>query len=203
MHTRSHTLCAALTEICCPQIARASVMNASPRRIMNTLGWRFMMAAITGSLRASARLARSQYSGFMQGKAGEKILRLHLHYAVLAREREVHGAALDVGAHGGGIVELQREDREDVAHAALLDLGARPQLVQDGGRLRVEPHVPRPARLVDLAHRLHLDPGAENMKNPRLEDAAQRSARQPAVGQADHRVVARVPLPVPGSVAAV
>jgi hypothetical protein len=48
-----------LTEICWPQMARASVMNGSPRRIMNTLGcWR-MIPAITGSLRR-ARFALSQ-----------------------------------------------------------------------------------------------------------------------------------------------
>jgi hypothetical protein len=32
--TRFHTLCAAFTEICWPQIARARVMNGSPRTVM-------------------------------------------------------------------------------------------------------------------------------------------------------------------------
>ena len=57
---RFHTAWAALTEICWPQIARARVMNASPRRTMNTFGCARMIAAITGSRRASERRARSQ-----------------------------------------------------------------------------------------------------------------------------------------------
>src|SRR5258705_3278050 len=131
MQTRFHTLCAAFTEICWPQMARESVMNASPRRIMNTLGWRFMIAAITGSRFASARLARFQYSGgfmpplgsgFMQRKIDEQVLRLHLHHAILAGQRQVDGPAANVGAHQRRVLEPEGEDREDVAHAALLDM---------------------------------------------------------------------------------
>src|SRR2546426_8243398 len=55
--TLSQTLCAALTEICWPTMARASVTNGSPRRARNTFGRERMMAAMTGSFRASARLA--------------------------------------------------------------------------------------------------------------------------------------------------
>jgi hypothetical protein len=58
--TRSQTLCAAFTEICWPQIARASVRKGSPRRAMNTFGCARMIAPITGSRRMSARLALSQ-----------------------------------------------------------------------------------------------------------------------------------------------
>src|SRR5213083_1326667 len=58
--TLSQTLCAALTEICWPTMARASVTKGSPRRARNTFGRERMMAAMTGSFRASARLARSQ-----------------------------------------------------------------------------------------------------------------------------------------------
>ena len=59
-HTRFQTLCAALTEICWPTMARARVKNGSPRGARNTFGCERMMSAITGSRRASARLARSQ-----------------------------------------------------------------------------------------------------------------------------------------------
>src|SRR6185503_5825777 len=139
---RSHTLCAAFTEICWPQIARASVRNGSPRRTRCTPGRERMISFITMSLRARARFARFQYSGFMHREVGEEVLRLHLHYAVLAGEREVDRPTPDVGAHRRGILELQREDREDVAHAAGLDLAAGPELVQDRGRLGVEADVP-------------------------------------------------------------
>src|SRR5215831_9934082 len=90
-HTRFQTLCAAFTEICWPQIARASVMKASPRRTMNTFGWRLMIAAMTGSFRQSARFALSQYSGFIERQVQDQILRLHLHHVALAgRQRKVH-----------------------------------------------------------------------------------------------------------------
>src|SRR6185369_10458048 len=150
---RSHTLCAALTEICWPTMARASVMNGSPRRARKILGCARMMAPMTGSRRARARLARFQYSGFIQRKIEEQVLRLHPHDRVLGGQREIHVPARDVAAHRGWILEPEREQRQDVAHAAGVDLVARPQLVQDRGGLGVEPHVPGPARLFDLANR--------------------------------------------------
>src|SRR5204863_337598 len=55
--TLSQTLCAALTEICWPTMARESVTKGSPRRARNTFGRERMMAAMTGSFRASARFA--------------------------------------------------------------------------------------------------------------------------------------------------
>src|SRR5687768_5633418 len=203
MQIRSHTLCAALTEICWPQIARASVRKGSPRRMRWTPGRERMIRFITASFLASARLARSQYSGFMHRQVGEQVLWLHFHHAVLARKREIDRPALQVGAHRRRIVELQREDREDVAHAALLDLAAGPQLVQDRGRLGVEADVPGPARLLDLFHGLHVDAGVQEMEHPGLDHAAERVERRPSVGQADHRVVARLALPVERGVAAV
>src|SRR5262245_17022807 len=72
MQKRSQTACAAFTEICCPQMARASVMKASPRGVMYRPGKRRMIAAITGSRRASARFARSQYSGLPTGRSGRR-----------------------------------------------------------------------------------------------------------------------------------
>src|SRR5687768_8676542 len=124
--TRSHTLCAAFTEICWPTIARARVRNGSPRRTRNTLGRERMIAPITASLRDSARFARSQYSGFMHGEVGEQVLRLHPHHAVLGRERQIQGAAADVGAHRALVLELEREKREDVAHPARVDFASGP-----------------------------------------------------------------------------
>ena len=47
--TRSQTLCAAFTEICWPQIARASVMNGSPRLARKTFGCSRMMRGHHGS----------------------------------------------------------------------------------------------------------------------------------------------------------
>src|SRR5688572_4839377 len=127
--SRSHTLCAALTEICCPTMARASVRNGSPRRARKIFGCARMTFAITGSRRASARFARSQYSGFMHRKIKEQVLRLHAHHAVFGREREVDRAPGDIGAHRRRVLELQREQREDVAHAPRVDLAPRPELV--------------------------------------------------------------------------
>src|SRR5918999_3737923 len=105
--TLSHTLCAAFTEICCPTIARARVRNGSPRRIKKTFGRDRMIAAMTTSLRASARFARSQYSGFMHRQIDEQVLRLHAHDLVfIARQGEVHGPAGDLGPHQRRVVEL-------------------------------------------------------------------------------------------------
>src|SRR5688572_3216657 len=139
---RSHTLCAALTEICWPTIARASVRKGSPRRARKIRGCARMMSPITGSRRASARLARSQYSGFIQRQVEQQVLRLHAHHIVFAGEREIDRAARDVGPHGGRIVELKGKKREDVAHPPGVDLVAGPQLVQDRARLGVEADVP-------------------------------------------------------------
>src|SRR5918911_315268 len=116
---RFHTLCAALTEICWPTIARASVKKGSPRGTRNTLGCERMMPPITGSRRASARFARSQYSGFIQRQVGEQVLRFHAHHAFLiGGEREVHRAAGHVGPHEARLGEVEREEREDALHAA-------------------------------------------------------------------------------------
>src|SRR4051812_38151280 len=186
---RFHTACAAFTEICCPQMARASVLNGSPRLTMKTFGCARRMPAITGSRRMRARLALSQYSGFkadgsgfIQRQAGEKVLGLHLHDAFFTRQRKVDRPAADVRAHRGWLVELEREEREDIAHPALVDLLARPQLVQDRGRLGVQADVPRPGRLVNFAHRLDLCFDVEEMRNPGLHDLAQRVERGTAVG---------------------
>src|SRR5438045_5013325 len=148
--SRFHTLCAAFTEICCPTIARASVKKGSPRGARNTLGCARMMPPITGSRRASARLARSQYSGFIQRQIDEQVLRLHAHRALLiGRERQVQRAAGDVRPHLARVLEVERKEREDALHSPVLHLRASPQVVQDGSRLRIETDVPGPARLVD------------------------------------------------------
>ena len=57
---RPHTDSAAFTEICCPTIERASVVNGSPRVASATRGCAAMMRAIVGSSCASERLARAQ-----------------------------------------------------------------------------------------------------------------------------------------------
>src|SRR5207302_6595004 len=80
--------------------------------------------------------------------------------------------------------------------ASGVDLPARPQLVQDAGRLRVEPDVPGPMGLVDAAHRLDQGFDAEERSYPGLHDATECLERRAAVGDAHHRVVARFALPV-------
>src|SRR5678816_2827590 len=133
-------------------------MNASPRRIMNTLGWQRMICAITGSFLASARRARSQYSGFMQRQIEEQVLRLHAHrFPVVARKREIDRAPCNVAPHDGRVSEVELEEREDMPHPPLLHLTARPQLVHDRGRLGVEADVPGPRGFLDLADRLDLN----------------------------------------------
>ena len=52
--TRSQIVCAALTEICCPTIARASVVNGSPRRVAWRPGNSAISFASTRSRAASA-----------------------------------------------------------------------------------------------------------------------------------------------------
>src|SRR3954466_4627784 len=133
----------------------------------------------------------------MQGQADQQVLRLHAYHAVLVRrQREVDCPAGDIGAHRVRIVELQGEEREDALHAAVVDLATGPQLVQDGGRFGVEADVPRPVRLVDAADRLHYRLQVEEVRDPGLDYACERIQRRTAVGQADHRVVARLALPV-------
>src|SRR3954471_3035938 len=193
---RSHTLCAALTEICWPTIARASVMNGSPRRARKIFGCARMMPAMTGSRRASERFAESQYSGFIQRQVQKQVLRLHADHAVLGGQREIHVAAREVAAHRGRVLEAQREQREDVAHAAGVELVAGPELVQDRGGLGVEPHVPSPARLLDLANRPDPRFQVEEMRNPLLDHAREGLERRPAVGEADDQVVLRFAFPV-------
>src|SRR6185295_2523368 len=120
---RFQTLCAALTEICWPQIALARVMNGSPRRVMNTFGCPRMIAPRTGSRRARERFARSQYSGFIQRQVENKVLGFHFHEAILVRsERKIDRAAGDVLAHLCRVIEIQPEQREDTAHAASVHL---------------------------------------------------------------------------------
>src|SRR5689334_2598567 len=194
--TRSHTLCAALTDICCPTMARASVMNGSPRRTRKIFGCARMMAAMTGSRRASERFAESQYSGFIQRQVEQQVLRLHAHRAVLGGQREIDVAAGDVAAHGGRILEPQREESEEIAHAAGVDLVAGPELVQDRGGLGVEAHVPRPARLLDIPDRLYFHFEPEKMRHPELYHAGESVQRRSPVGEAHHRVVLRLALPV-------
>src|SRR5919197_2749211 len=202
--SRFHTLCAAFTEICCPTIARASVKKGSPRGARKTFGCARMMSAITGSRRASARFARSQYSGFIERQVGEQVLRLHAHHAFLVRrEGEVDGAPCDIGTHGARIVELERKEREDALHSAMLDLGAGPQIVQDGRGLRVEADVPGPMWLVDAADRFHAHCNAEEVMHPQADHRGERVECRAAVGQADHRVVARLALPVERGVGAI
>src|SRR6185503_6288908 len=190
--TRSHTLCAAFTEICWPTMARARVRKGSPRRARKTFGWARIMPAITGSRRASERFARSQYSGFMQREIQKQVLRLHSHHAVFGGQRKVDRAPRYVASHRGGILELKRKQGDDIAHAAGIDLVAGPQLVQDRARLGVEPDVPGPGRFLDLAHRLHFHFQVEKMRHPQLDDSGKGIERRPAVGEAHHGVVLRL-----------
>src|SRR6185436_1367514 len=202
--TLFQTLCAALTEICCPQIARARVMNASPRRIMNTLGWARMMRAMVGSVFIKDLLALSQYSGFMERQIEEEILRLHAHdIAVVAGQREVDRAPGNIATRHRAVGELEPEQREDAAHPALVDLPARPELVQARGRLGVQADVPRPALFLDLADLLGGGVHRHEMKNPGLDDLAQGIERRPPVGGADHGIVLRLAVPVDRGVGAV
>src|SRR4051812_46840490 len=200
---RFHTLCAALTEICCPTMARASVMKGSPRRARKTFGCARIMAAITGSRRASERFAEFQYSGFIQRQIQKQVLRLHLHHAVLGGQREIDLAAGDVGAHRPRLLELQREQRQDIAHAAGVHHAPSPQLVQDRRRFGVEPDVPGPARLLDLANRLDARFQVEEMRNPLLDDTGEGIERRTPVGEAHHRIVLRFALPVEPGVRAI
>src|SRR3954464_14735765 len=170
-------------------MARASVRNASPRRARNTFGCARTMLAITGSRRASARFARSQYSGFMQREIGEQVLGLHPHHAVLARrERQVHDAAGDIGPHDARLGELEREEREDSLHAAVLDLAAGPNIVEDAGRFGVETDVPSPARLVDAPHRLHPYLDTDEVPDPLADHLRECIERRATIGEADHGV---------------
>src|SRR5262245_32793380 len=197
---RSHTLCAAFTEICWPTLARARVRKGSPRRTRKIFGCVRMMPPMTGSRRASERFAESQYSGFMQRKIQKQVLGLHAHYAILGGEREIHLAPRHVGAHHGRVLELQREERKDVAHAAGIDLVAGPQLVQDRARFRVEADVPRPARLLDLADRLHTHFHCKEVLDPPFDHARKGIQGRPPVGEADDRVVPRFALPIEAGV---
>src|SRR5580765_2817953 len=147
-------------------MARASVMKGSPLRTRKILGCARMIAPMTGSRRASERFAESQYSGFIQRKIEQQILRFHPHHAVLGGQRQIDLAARDVAAHGGRILEAEREQREDVAYAPGLELVAGPELVQDRGGLGVEPHVPGPARLLDLADGLHANGDRKEVLDP-------------------------------------
>ena len=85
----------------------------------------------------------------MQREIQQEILRFHAHYVFfIRREGEIDPPPGDVPAHFGGILELEREERHDAAHAALLYLLARPQLVQDRGRFRIQAEVPGPRVVV-------------------------------------------------------
>ena len=59
-HQRSHTDCAAFTEICWPTIERASVVKASPRLCSRALAELRDQRFITRSRRARCRQASSQ-----------------------------------------------------------------------------------------------------------------------------------------------
>src|SRR5258706_3420303 len=208
---RFHTLCAALVEICWPTMARASVRNGSPRGTRYTAGWRLMIAAMMGSQRQRARFARSQYlgftsltSGFIERQVQNQVLRFHPHHVgFVGRDRKVHRAAGDIAAHRAGLGELQREEREDAAHAPGVDLLPLPERVQDRARFDIEADVPGPVGFVYCFQRSYFCLQAQKMKNPGLHHTAQRIERGAAVGEADHRVVARLALPVERGVRAV
>src|SRR5207237_3306423 len=102
--------------------------------------------------RPNARFALSQYSGFMHRQVQKQVLRLHANYAVLGGEREIDRAPGDVLAHVCGVLELQAEEGEQIAHASGVDLVPGPQLIQDRSRLCIEADMPRPPRLFDLAN---------------------------------------------------
>src|SRR5207342_2813084 len=105
---------------------------------------------------------------------GEQVLGFHVDCSPSGTtERQIDHPPPHIGAHGRWIVELQREEREDVAHAALLELAARPELVEDRCRLGVEADMPGPFRLVDPANGFYLDLQIAEMKNPCLYHPAQ------------------------------
>ena len=154
--------CAAFTEICWPQMARASVMNGSPRRTMKTFGCARMIAPITGSRRARARFAPSSSPRHGQASFNGRLVSRFCGFIFTTPSSQRQG---EVDRAAAGCPRASPPDRRTAARRCArmlrmrpwLDLAARPQLVQDRGRLRVEADVPGPARLVDLPHRLYLD----------------------------------------------
>src|SRR3954471_11630773 len=100
----------------------------------------------------------------MHRQIDEQVLRLHPHSPVFGRrQREVNAPAGNVAAHRRRIVERELKEGEDALHASLLDLAARPELVQDRARLGIQADMPGPARLVDLADRLYPNLEGEEM----------------------------------------
>ena len=70
------------------------------------------------------------------------------------------------------------------------------EIVEDGGRLGVEPDMPAPAFVADLLHRLDGDAGAGEMVDPGLEHAAQPVLSGAPETEVEHGIVVLVALPI-------
>jgi len=109
----------------------------------------------------------------------------------------------DLRTHVGGIREPQLEQAEQPAHPVVVDLGAIVQVIEQRARLGVETDVPYPPLVVDLALRPDRDCDAQEMRDPLLQDAAERIERGAPAIQADGEIVALVAIPVGRRVARV
>ncbi len=114
--------------------------------------------------RASGRLSR-RFCGFNLSRA----LGVHRH-------REIDGAAGDRRSHVAGIRERQLEQAKQPPHPLVVDLGAIVQVVEQRARLGVEPDVPHPAPVVDLA--LRTDRDGRRRGNARSTSPARDRARR-------------------------
>ncbi len=198
------TLCAALTEICWPTMdARQRVERRRPAARDRMRGCARMIFAITGSRRASARFARSPVAGprhdaCIERQVEEQVLRLHAHRRRFrpprARGRRSR-PAMSRRISRGSAKSRRNSARMRRMRPASTSLAAPTgrsgsRSPRRPGRCARPSAVPRCCGGIDA----HLD--VQKMEDPGSMHAAERVQRRPAVGEADHDVVARFALPV-------
>ena len=100
------------------------------------------------------------------------------------------------GRMSPGFANVELEQAQEPLHPRVVDVDAIVQVVEQRARLGVEPDVPDPALVVDLALRADRDGHAQHVRDPFLQHAAERVERRPPAVQADREIVPLVAVPV-------
>src|ERR1700676_4799444 len=127
----------------------------------------------------------------------KQILRLEPEPLVaIHRHREIDRSTGEGRTHVCRIGKSKLEQTEQAFHALVADLDAIVKVVQHTARLRIQPYVPDPARVLDFALRRDRYLNRQKMRDPALQHVRQRGERRLAAIEADRQVETFVALPV-------
>ena len=107
---------------------------------------------------------------------------------LICRHRQINGLPRHLSQHVSRVDERQAEQAHQTPHAVFIDLDPGEHVVQNAAGLRIQPDMPDPVIVRDLAVDLDAHRQLQEMRNPALQHAAQGIQRRLAMVEPQHQI---------------